>query len=204
MLTAGPGWDWATMIGLYSDVGTYTNQIRAPEAAIKGNTAVASKCFVLAYHYMVQDHVDQARQQFEQVVKLQPKDELAAQFAKLLSPATEGSSVAATEPARANEADPTHRPSPPPAALVGTWRAKPTPDMSIELNVREDGQFAWDVNSNGQADSITGDADYLDGILTLTQADAPPLVGKVVGLGAKQFDFELLDGPQSATIQFAR
>ena len=76
--------------------------------------------------------------------------------------------------------------------------------MSIELNVREDGQFTWDVNADGQADSITGEADYLDGILTLAQADAPALVGKVVDLGAKQFGFELLDGPQAATIQFAR
>ena len=111
VLTAGPGWDWATMIGLYPDVDTYTAQIRALEEAIKGNTAVASKRFVLAYHYMVQDHIDQARQQFEQVVKLQPKDELAAQFAKLLTPPTEGSAVAATDPARANETD--RRASPP-------------------------------------------------------------------------------------------
>ena len=90
VLTAGPGWDWATMIGLYPDVDTYTAQIRALEAAITGNTAVASKRFVLAYHYMVQDHIDQARGQFEQVVKLQPKDEVAAQFARLLTPPTEG------------------------------------------------------------------------------------------------------------------
>ncbi|WP_020465800.1 tetratricopeptide repeat protein [Singulisphaera acidiphila] len=196
VLTAGPGWDWTTMIGLYSDVETYTGQIRALEAAIKGNTTTASKRFVLAYQYMVQGHVEQARQQFEEVVKLQPKDELAAQFAKLLAPPGETPAVAETEPA--------HQPSPPPPALVGTWRAKPTPDVSIELNIQADGQFAWDVNANGQADSITGEADYLDGILTLSQAEAPPLVGKVVNLSEKQFGFELLGGPQAATIPFSR
>ena len=78
------------------------------------------------------------------------------------------------------------------------------PDMSIELTLREDGQFTWDVNSRGQADSITGDADYTDGVLKLTQADAPALVGKIVNLGEKQFGFELLGGPQVATIQFSR
>ena len=35
VLTAGPGWDWATMVGLYPDVDTYTRQLRALEAAIK-------------------------------------------------------------------------------------------------------------------------------------------------------------------------
>ena len=160
VLTAGPGWDWATMIGLYPDVDTYTRQLRALEAVINGNSAVASKRFVLAYHYMVQDHVEQARQQFEQVVKLEPRDELAAQFVKLLTAPSEAPTAAATDPARATETAGMHQPSPPPAALLGTWKAKPTPDVSIELTLREDGQFTWDVNSNGQADSITGEADY--------------------------------------------
>ena len=42
--------------------------------------------FVLAYHYMVQGHGDAAADQFRDVVALQPKDALAAQFAKVLSP----------------------------------------------------------------------------------------------------------------------
>jgi len=204
VLTAGPGWDWATMIGLYSDVDTYTSQLRALEAAIKGSTAVASKRFVLAYHYMVQDYLEQARQQFERVVKLEPKDELAAQFTKVLTAPSEAPTAAATGPDRATDTAEVHEPSPPPAALLGTWKAKPMPDVSIELTLREDGQFTWDVNANGHADSITGDADYLDGVLTLTQADAPALVGKVVNLGEKQFGFELLGGPQAASIQFSR
>ncbi len=204
VLTAGPGWDWATMIGLYSDLDTYTSQLRALEAAIKGNTAVASKRFVLAYHYMVQDHLEQARQQFEHVVQLQPKDGLAAQFVKVLTAPSEAPTVAATDPAQATDTAEMHEPSPPPAALLGTWKARPMPDVSIELTLREDGQFTWDVIANGHADSITGDADYLDGVLTLTQADAPALVGKVVNLGEKQFGFELLGDLQAATIPFSR
>jgi tetratricopeptide (TPR) repeat protein len=204
VLTAGPGWDWATMIGLYSDVDTYTSQLRTLEAAIKGNTAVASKRFVLAYHRMVQDYLEQARQQFEYVVQLQPKDELAAQFTKVLTAPSEAPTAAATDLGRTTATVEMHEPSPPPAALLGTWKAKPMPDVSIELTLREDGQFTWDVNANGHADSITGDADYLDGVLTLAQADAPALVGKVVNLGEKQFGFELLGGPQVATISFSR
>ena len=129
---------------------------------------------------------------------------MAAQFVKLLTPPSEAPAVAATDPARATETAGMHQPSPPPAALRGTWKARPTPDLSIELTVREDGQFTWDINTNGQAESIAGAADYADGVLTLTQDDAPALVGKVVNLGEKQFGFELVGGPQSATVQFSR
>jgi tetratricopeptide (TPR) repeat protein len=204
VLTAGPGWDWPTMVGLYSDVDTYTRQIRALEAAIKRNTSIASNRFVLAYHYMVQEHLEQARQQFEHVAKLEPRDKLAAQFAKALTAPSEAPTAAATGPAGASDKAETHEPSPPPATLLGTWKAKPMPDLSIELTLRDDGQFTWDVNSRGQADSITGDAGYVDGVLTLTQADAPALVGKVVNLGEKQFGFELLGGLQAATVRFSR
>ncbi len=203
VLTAGPGWDWATMSGLYADVDTYSRQLRALEAAIKANTSVASKRFVLAYHYMVQDHFENARQQFEYVVKLQPKDELAAQFAKLLTPPSDAPTLGATDSAQGIETAGMQQPSPLPAALVGNWKAKPMPDVSIELTIREDGQFTWDVKSNGHSDSIAGEADYLDGVLTLTQADAPALVGKIVNLGDKQFGFELLGGSQVGTIQFS-
>src|SRR5262249_37526917 len=55
VLTAGPGWDWATMMGLYNYADTYANQLRALEATIRRNTNIASTRFVLAYHYMVQE-----------------------------------------------------------------------------------------------------------------------------------------------------
>ena len=60
------------------------------------------------------------------------------------------------------------------------------------------------VSAPAQADTLNGDADYLDGILTLAQAEAPALAGKIVDLGEKQFGFELIGGPQAATIRFSR
>ncbi len=200
VLTTGPGWDWATMVGLYPDVETYTRQVRALEAAIAQNSVDAPKRFVLAYHYMVQDHADQARRQFEEVTRLQPKDELSALFAKALSSSSEAPTAAAT----ASDTDEALEASPPPAALVGTWKAKPTPDLSIELTLRGDGQFTWDVSTKGRTESATGDATYFDGILTLTQEDAADLVGKIVNLGDKQFGFELVGVPQAPTVQFSR
>jgi tetratricopeptide (TPR) repeat protein len=204
VLTAGPGWDWATMIGLYSDADTYTRQLRALEEAVGRDPQAASKRFVLAYHYLVQEQVEPARQQFEHVVTLQPRDQLAAQFVKLLTAPAEAPAAAEADSARAAETDQVRQPSPPPSALVGTWKAKPAPDLSIELTMREDGRFTWDVIANGRANAIAGHAGYTDGVLTLTQDDAPALVGKVVNLGERQFGFEFAGGPQSATIQFSR
>ena len=204
VLTAGPGWDWATLVGLYADVDTYSRQIQALEAVVKRNTDVAPTRFVLAYHYMVMDHLDNARQQFEHVAQLQPKNQLAGQFAKLLRSSGQAATAEATDTAPASRTAGIQEASPPPAALVGSWKAKPMPGMSIELTLGEDGQFTWDVSAKGQNDAITGDAEYLDGVLTLTPADAPELLGKIVNLGEKQFGFELVGAPQSATIQFSR
>jgi tetratricopeptide (TPR) repeat protein len=203
VLTAGPGWDWATMVGLYSDVAIYTRQIRDLEASILKNPSVASSRFVLAYHYMVQDHVEQARQQFEEVMKLQPKDQLAAQFGKALSPSSH-TPTAAPDAASASKSAEGLEASPPPAALVGTWKARPMPDLSIVLTLRGNGQYTWDVNAKGRTDSVTGDAGYLEGVLTLAQADAPDLVGRIVNLGDQQFGFELQGGLHAATLQFSR
>jgi tetratricopeptide (TPR) repeat protein len=204
VLTTGPGWDWATMVGLYPDVDTYTRQIRALETAITGNRADAPKRFVLAYHYMVQDHVEQARQQFEEVTRLQPKDELAGLFVKALASRSQASTAAAPGEAPASKTAEVREASPPPAALVGTWKAKPMPDLSIELTLRGNGQFTWDVSAKGRSDSVAGDASYREGVLTLTQPDAPDLVGKIVNLGEKQFGFELVGAGQAPTVQFSR
>ena len=45
VLTAGPGWNWSTMVGLYPDVDTYTNQLRALEAYARSNPSSASRSF---------------------------------------------------------------------------------------------------------------------------------------------------------------
>src|SRR5262249_46500710 len=151
---------------------------RKLEAAGRANPTSAANRFVLAYHYMVQEHLEMAQRQFEEAARLQPKDELAAQFAKLLSANSEASTIAEARPGQTTDADLAPEPAPPPAELVGRWSAKPAPDLSIELTIQDNGQFAWVVNSRGQTDSITGEAEYRDGVLALNQTDAPPLAGK--------------------------
>ena len=60
VLTAGPGWNWATMVGLYPDVDTYSHQLRHLEASVQREPNSAPGRFLLAYHYLVQGHKDAA------------------------------------------------------------------------------------------------------------------------------------------------
>src|SRR5262249_11214680 len=67
VLTAGPGWNWATLVGLYPDVDTYNAQLRALEASARQTPNDASIRFLLAYHYLVEGHKDAAAAQFQNV-----------------------------------------------------------------------------------------------------------------------------------------
>ena len=103
VLTAGPGWNWSTMVGLYPGVEPYTNQLRALEGYARANPNSTSARFLLGYHYMVQGNQEAAAEQFENVVKLQPDEKLSASFAKALRKATEpvaSEAIAAATPAQ--------------------------------------------------------------------------------------------------------
>jgi tetratricopeptide (TPR) repeat protein len=169
VLTAGPGWNWATMVGLYPDVDTYSNQLREFEANVRQNPNDASSRFLLAYHYMVQGHKEAAATQFQYVVKLEPKDQLSARFAAALGatppeppklPAqlakAEGTGAAkpvdlaqagagnGTQAGPGGESSTEENVPPPPAPpqnLQGQWSAKPSEKMSIALAINPDGTF---------------------------------------------------------------
>src|SRR5439155_15435222 len=86
VLTAGPGWDWATLSGLYPSVSVYTQQLRALENYCTQNTGSAPARFVLAYHYLTQGHTLAALQQLKQVAQLQPRDTVSSQLARQIDP----------------------------------------------------------------------------------------------------------------------
>jgi hypothetical protein len=225
VLTAGPGWNWSTMVGLYPGVDTYTDQLRALEAYARANPNSTSAHFLLAYHYMVQGHQEAAAAQFAAVVQLQPNESLSAQFVKALSKASEPAPTAmtaaapgsqpASAPAQAvavaaatpnapaaapapgqggGQAAPVEAaeqavPPPPPAQMAGTWKAQPAQGVSITLTLQEGGDYAWEVDSNGQKQTISGKAGFKDSELALFQQEGPPLVGKVTQSEASNFTF---------------
>ncbi len=227
VLSAGPGWNWETLVGLYPDIATYTNQIRALEAVVKGAPTDPASYFLLAYHYMVQGHNDAAAAQFEEVVKRAPEDKLSASFVKALKKSDELAKVAAAKPAQPPAAQPGQPPAaaanaatppqgeakeepdfqpppPPPASLHGKWTAKPNPDLTITLTLDDDAVFTWEVDSKGQKQSITGMAGYKDDTLGLFQQEGPPLSGKVSAIGPNSFTFSAAEGDKGPALTFTR
>ncbi|MBV8558521.1 MAG: tetratricopeptide repeat protein [Planctomycetaceae bacterium] len=85
VLSAGPGWDWTTLVGLYPGVDTYTQQLRALEAYCNANPKAAAARFVLGSLYLTQGSSDNAAAMFKQVVALQPQDRLSAQLVDALT-----------------------------------------------------------------------------------------------------------------------
>jgi hypothetical protein len=80
-------------------------------------------------------------------------------------------------------------PPPPPANLVGVWKAQPSPDVAIALTLDADGNFAWEVDTKGNKQTLNGVAGFQDNTLALLQQDGPPLVGKVAQDGTNKFVF---------------
>ena len=210
VLSAGPGWNWSTLVGLYPSVDPYTDQLRALEAYAASNPNSSSGRFLLAYHYMIEGHDDLAATQFERVTQLLPQDQLSASFVKALRKSSEQvAQAAAPAQALASNAAPAQAPvqaqqggsspeqqtpspappPPPPASLAGTWKSQPAPDVAIALTLKEDGAFVWDVDTKGQKQTLQGQAGFQDNTLILQQPEGPPLVGAVAQNGPDKFVF---------------
>jgi tetratricopeptide (TPR) repeat protein len=213
VLTAGPGWSWSTMIGLYPDVETYTNQLRSLEGYVKQNPNSASGHFVLAYQYMTAGHKEAAASEFQRVATLEPKDQLSSKFVQVLAPAAADNQVAAEPPAPAENATAVadasqtdaKQPTPPPAALVGSWTAKPDDSLTITLAIANEGDFTWTVTpKQGKPQVIKGKALYLEGEMALTQEQGNPLVGKVETPDAGTMKFSLLGDDKAPALVFKK
>jgi tetratricopeptide (TPR) repeat protein len=87
VLSVGPGWKWETMSSLYAKPDTYTNQLRDLESYQRANAGAPDGHFLLAYHYLVLGHTQQALTQFEKFIKLVPGDKLVPELIKAFTPA---------------------------------------------------------------------------------------------------------------------
>ncbi len=202
VLSAGPGWDWTTLISLYPDVDTYTTQLRALEAVVRASPNASAARFVLAYLYLTAGQDADAESELKAVVALQPGDRVSAQLLASLT----GSKP--TAPDAPNPAPPVAPPAevPNPASLVGSWAASPDKTSAINLTIADGGPFTWKVSGGGQSHQITGKSSFGDGVLTLVQSDdQAPMVGKVQWQGNDAFLFQALGGgPGDPGLTFRR
>jgi tetratricopeptide (TPR) repeat protein len=210
VLSAGPGFDWTTLIGLYPNVETYTAQLRALEAYCNESPRAASARFVLAAIYLTQGSTASAAARLKEVVALQPQDRLSAQLLSALEGSPSAPGQPATPPAQPTElpaqptavataSEPAEAPplptGPVSANLLGVWTARPVPDVAIALTLGPDKAFAWKVTEKGQSREFKGEAGLDNDVLALVPPDMPPMVGKLTRKDAAHFHFKALGTP---------
>ena len=199
VLSAGPGWDWTTLVSLYPNVDVYTQQLRALEQYRKANPQSAQARFLLAYHYLTGGHSEAALTEFKEVVKLQPADQLSAQMVKTLTPPAEGELAPAPEDTAVATTPVTED------KLVGTWKATQPDSSIVELTVTSDKKFSWKFTQNKKPQEFTGTSTLADNLLILRPAEGPPLVGQVAMLADNKLNFRLdANNPGDQGLTFVR
>jgi hypothetical protein len=184
VLSTGPGWDWTTLASLYTNIDLFTRQLRALESYCKTHPDQADAAFLLAYEYLTMGSTDAAIDELEQVVKLNPKDQLSAQLLASLTAKPEDQAPPPAQPAA---------PAAPVTAaqLAGDWKVRRPDGSTIELDLGSDSKYTWTFIHDGKTDAHSGTFSVADNLLVLNQDNAPAMVGQVSGLGRSSFIFKL-------------
>ena len=198
VLSAGPGWDWTTLSGLYPNVDVYTQQLRTLEDYARRTPHAAEARFLLGEHYLTCGYADAAVAQFKEAVRLNPKDQLSSQLLRSITtpdPGDDAPAVPAAAPARPADA----------ASLAGNWTATRADSATIKLALGSDGKFVWAVDQNGKPQQFSGTYSVSDNLLVLKQGNNPVMVGQVDLQASNRFNFKLAgDNPSDPGLTFQR
>ncbi|MGC4007273.1 MAG: tetratricopeptide repeat protein [Pirellulales bacterium] len=198
ILAVGPGWDWATMIGLYPNVDTYTKQLRALENHVKSQPDDAAAHFALAYHYITTGHNADAVKNLQAVSRLLPNDRLAADLLKMESTAGEQAKNPAAQanvppnpPAKPADAGPAIDA----AKLSGSWNAKRDDGSTFQLALGPNKSFDWNYSQGDKKETLTGTYTTEGSLLILQNKDGGAMIGRVQPDGDNGMNFKLLGSP---------
>lgn len=203
VLSAGPGWDWTTLIHLYANIDVYTDQVRTLEEYRKVHPDSAEARFVLAYHYLTQGHGEAAAKELTKVVELNPRDVLSAQILKSLTPPAAGATdeKPPTPDSEVNSADSDVKPGDTKPSkpldlgkLVGNWTASRDDGSAFALSLTKDNKFKWKFTLNKKTQEFSGPYEVADNVVILKQNDSPAMVFEVTPVGANSLNFKLAGG----------
>lgn len=199
VLAVGPGWDWATLSGLYPSVPVYTEHLRALEAFNRENPESADARFLLAYHYLTCGHTDAAARQLRRVTESQPDDRVAARLLEMLT-GESGTPPQAPVPQVQPPESSTSTPEDSvvkfkPADLPGRWNAVRDDGSSFALVFSEGDKFEWTFRQGEETRTLKGSYHLADDVLVLESEQGGVMVGRVTGLDKTKFRLVLLGGP---------
>ncbi len=202
VLSAGPGWDWTTMIGLYPGIDAYTQQLRELENFAKANPASADASFLLGYHYLTMGHKESAEKAFSLALQQLPGDKLLTQLVGMtVPPGSKAKSPPPTPPAPAD--------LPPEKILsvekmVGTWKAS-SADAKFELQLSADGAFTWTFSRGKTTESVKGVFAVDQNNLAMEPDAGGTMLAEINLTGPSQMLFKMVGGEQNDPgLQFAR
>ena len=213
VLAGSRGWDWGTMISVYSDVGVYTTQLRALEGAVKQNPDDGANRFLLACHYLTAGFTEPAAKMLRKVVVLVPSDRVAAEMLKAIDgPEQVKLPELATEPTP----QPILQPPPADASLVaapidpekfiGTWQASRADGSVFSLDLTKEKTFKWSFTSKDQSPQSFEGTYFVQGdMITLERNGGGSLVAKIRPGNETHFQFKLFGAPEGDPgLDFAR
>ena len=198
VLAAGPGWDWNTMIGLYSDASVYTGQLRALERSVKQNPSDGASRFLLAYHYLTAgrpENTEAAVRILKRVVTLVPNDQVAASLLQSLQQTKQPELAQPALPPPPSE--PVESPKPiEPAKVIGDWNANRPDGSKFSLKLNADKSFVWSFEPN-QKPPQTFDGTYsiTDRTITLNRTGGGMLAAEIQPSDDSRFRFKLFGAP---------
>lgn len=151
ILSAGPGWNWTTMISLYGEADSYTKQLRALEEFAKANPKSADAHFLLGYHYQTCNYAENSAKQFKLAQALLPDDKLLKQLVAMTAP---------TDESKKSDTPPEPPAVPPEKVLkseqfVGTWKAT-SQGATFQLDLTKEGGFVWTYSRGKEKQSVKG------------------------------------------------
>jgi tetratricopeptide (TPR) repeat protein len=191
VLSAGPGWDWTTMIGLYSNAETYTQQLRALEAFANANPKSADAHFLLGYHYLTGTHAAAANTQFKLAQAQLPDDKLLTQLVGMSAPA---GTTSKTEPSA--PAEPLVVPESQVLTvekMVGTWKAS-SKSAQFQLELAKDGHFVWSFTRGKDKQSVKGAFAVDQNNLAMEPDAGGTMLAVIDFVTPTQFNFRMIGG----------
>lgn len=194
LLAVAPGWNWATMAGFYSDVNEYTRQLRTLEAFAGQNRDSGAAHFLLAYHYLVTGHPQNAQRELSQVVELEPRDMVARQLLQGLEKDDGGPPPAPSNPVPAPPPQERHPFSEAMTELEGHFIAERKDGERFELTLNKSGDFSWKA-AGEEGHEIDGRFDLEGNVIVLNGGRGDTLAATVTAEGPDQFHFKLLGAP---------
>jgi tetratricopeptide (TPR) repeat protein len=185
VLNVGPGWDWKTLSGLYSSTDTYTQQLRALEAACKNAPQAADLRFLLGYHYLSCGFPEQALTEFRKAQAERPNDSVSASLVATLGP--RDGQPAQTPAAETPKAIPAE-------SVVGKWTAPGKGNSKYSMSLNKDGSFTWGFAKGARKQEVKGVHTVEGNVLALEPDSGGVLLAELTQKDPDTLHFKMIGG----------